>query len=1506
MSPSLEFGIGQPRPIRPIDQVLNAVSGNRDQVVFVSNGFINGDIASVINDVSTPLQRSGINTMTVETEDDLRMKCIGSISGTSRCIGAAIFHSSPTEGKGGIWNYTLRADGDLGKEIHVNSDRNDAQVYLIPLQHAIDWSASRMNSSVNIVGLERTVFEYPFTSKTEEQRNDEKRRSFMRTTGTLLAAPLYLGVALVLYQMTGLIATEREIGMTKLLDTMMPNSAYWQPQIARILSYHMSFDVLYSPGWTCAGAILGARFFPKTMVLIPILFNMVAGLSTTSFSLFIAPFFKKAQLSGIFAIIFSLILAIIAQVTVNSGSGVVICLSLIFPPMNYVYFVVLMARWERENLGLNLFKSAPNNTFSVPAIAFFIFANFHTLVFPILGAFIDHTMHGNGSRSSRRITISQSPVAVKINGFTKEFQPGFFQKILERCFGRPQDSVLAVNDLNLQAFGGEILVLLGANGSGKSTTLDAVAGLHSITSGEILVNYSDASGGFGYCPQKNILWDSLTVAEHVKIFDSIKSVSNAASKEEQGDLIESCDLKRKINCLSKSLSGGQKRKLQLAMMMAGGSTVCCIDEVSSGVDPLSRRKLWDILIAERGRRSMILTTHFLDEADLLADRIAILSKGILQVSGTSVELKHELGSGYRVHIHHAPNSGHQTGANVYRDVLHTDHGHTSVYFTGSSAETHCFLKRLEQDGVQDYQVKAPTLEDVFFRMEVDVLGEDSSIGSKLPHRSSTESSKPLINAIGMKQEVKLLDGNSIGMLKQIWVLIKKRFAIFRRNPAPYIILFAIPIIAAGCSTLFLKDLDMGSCNPADSKVATSNKQPASEYRLVAGPSGQISEVAMQQISKAPAGAVTMVESLDEFYGEVGKQFGSLIPGGFFLDTEPTFAWRADGSLVFPTLIQNLLDSLLLNVTIASDYEPLDVPFGGKVGGRLPFIVCFGLSMAVYPAFLGLYPTMERLRGIRAMHYSNGVRATPLWLAYLLFDFVFILMISIVTLMLLGGTVDVWYSLPYIFLILLLYGVASALFSYVISLFSTSQLAAFAITSGFQAAIFSVYFITFMVVSTYVDADRQISTLNTATYSISVLSPVASLLRSVFLTLNLFGISCRDHKLAPNPSAIDIYGGPILYLCVQSLVFFGILWWKESGFVLRLWPSKVLTKPGDFQDIELESYPHSAQTQFSDGSRVLNLRKQFKKNIAVEDVTFSVPHGECFALVGPNGAGKSTTISMIRGDVQPSSRNSAIFIDGIPALRQRGKARSKLGVCPQIDPLDTMTVAEHLHFYAEIRGIKEPAHNISVIMKSVGLEPFANRIATKLSGGNKRKLSLGIALMGNPSVLLLDEPSSGMDAVSKRLMWRILMSVIPGRSLLLTTHSMEEADALASSAGIVAGRILALGTTDELRRRYGNAYFVHLVHQDAPYTSNTKMERLRRWVKTTFPDANVEQGISCGQFRFTIPLSNAGRNRSLAQVFGALEMEKKMLGVQNYSISTATLEQIFLTVVGRHNIQEEHS
>jgi ATP-binding cassette, subfamily A (ABC1), member 3 len=117
------------------------------------------------------------------------------------------------------------------------------------------------------------------------------------------------------------------------------------------------------------------------------------------------------------------------------------------------------------------------------------------------------------------------------------------------------------------------------------------------------------------------------------------------------------------------------------------------------------------------------------------------------------------------------------------------------------------------------------------------------------------------------------------------------------------------------------------------------------------------------------------------------------------------------------------------------------------------------------------------------------------------------------------------------------------------------------------------------------------------------------------------------------------------------------------------------------------------------------------------VTFGVSRGEVFALLGPNGAGKSTIISLVRGDIQPR-KGGEIFVENVSVGKHRAAARSHLGVCPQFDAMDQMTVIEHLRFYARVRGVPDIEHNVREVIRAVGLELYVDRMGAKLSGGNR--------------------------------------------------------------------------------------------------------------------------------------------------------------------------------------------
>ena len=163
--------------------------------------------------------------------------------------------------------------------------------------------------------------------------------------------------------------------------------------------------------------------------------------------------------------------------------------------------------------------------------------------------------------------------------------------------------------------------------------------------------------------------------------------------------------------------------------------------------------------------------------------------------------------------------------------------------------------------------------------------------------------------------------------------------------------------------------------------------------------------------------------------------------------------------------------------------------------------------------------------------------------------------------------------------------------------------------------------------------------------------------------------------------------------------------------------------------------------------------------AVTNVSFGLDYGECFALLGVNGAGKSTTFKSLTRDILPT--RGEISIQGIPIDYNFDEARKLIGYCPQYDAIfPNMTVDEHLKYYSVIKGI--PGHRraraIEKAIHDLNLKDHRNKLAGTLSGGNKRKLSVAIAIIGNPPIILLDEPSAGMDPEARRFMWSVVEKI----------------------------------------------------------------------------------------------------------------------------------------------------
>ena len=188
--PPSQFGIGQASPVRSLNDALQASLPSRKTVAFVNNG-LGGDVATVINQLSSTVRAAGKNVEILANDTALDTVCHSSLRGVTGCYGAASFVGSPSQGPGRQWNYTLRADGGLGSRIYVGSDANDAQIYVLPFQHAIDAAIASVNGGSQ---LPATVEQYVYTDETQEERARNITRLYQGTLQSIIAVAFFIGI----------------------------------------------------------------------------------------------------------------------------------------------------------------------------------------------------------------------------------------------------------------------------------------------------------------------------------------------------------------------------------------------------------------------------------------------------------------------------------------------------------------------------------------------------------------------------------------------------------------------------------------------------------------------------------------------------------------------------------------------------------------------------------------------------------------------------------------------------------------------------------------------------------------------------------------------------------------------------------------------------------------------------------------------------------------------------------------------------------------------------------------------------------------------------------------------------------------------------------------------------------------------------------------------------------------------------------------------------------------
>jgi len=453
-----------------------------------------------------------------------------------------------------------------------------------------------------------------------------------------------------------------------------------------------------------------------------------------------------------------------------------------------------------------------------------------------------------------------------------------------------------------------------------------------------------------------------------------------------------------------------------------------------------------------------------------------------------------------------------------------------------------------------------------------------------------------------------------------------------------------------------------------------------------------------------------------------------------------------------------------------------------------FFVTFvlGIALALIPTSIIGFLLNERANALVHQQIISGMNKLSYWISNFLFDIVKVfvpILIAIIFLYVFNLSIDsAW-------LLLLLFPTAIVPYTYFTSFMFSNETGAQNFTIIHHFLLGGMLPIVMQVLR-IIESTQKLG---------DGLVWVFRFLPTYNVCCGILGVSLKDRiatarsEATPESLNFKVAGGDVMFLVLEFFFYLFLLICIERGWF------RCCKKGKDVHlDIELDDDVAREQKRVEDtpsdqlAVKACTLKKVYGSNLAVNNISFGLEFGDCFALLGVNGAGKTTTFKMLTNEIVPTHGQS--FIVNYNVKSQFADARKQIGYCPQFDAIfNLMTVREHLEFYCKIKKIPkdlvEPL--IKEQLESMDLKMYENKVAGTLSGGNKRKLSVAMAMIGNPPVVFLDEPSAGMDPKARRFMWDIISKISTrgkNSAVILTTHSMEEAEALSTTMGImVAGQ-----------------------------------------------------------------------------------------------------------------------
>jgi ABC-type multidrug transport system ATPase subunit len=1464
---------------------------------------------------------------------------------------------------------------------------------------------------------------YSLTTRTSDSVNNIVV-CFLPSSAGFFMTFAFLSIAIVT---TNQLLREKQSRMKEFMKMMgLRESIYW-----------LSWLITYLVPITLASIMITVIIYsinsyyllsnPIMLFLLVFLF----GTSITTFGFFLASVLKSTKVATTFTVLYFYLISQVSYFLKDAPRWVRI-LTALLSPLAYQFGITEYGAAEFRGSGVSASSAFETGDFSFGASLVMLAVD--TLLYSFLAWYFSNVLPGDfgikkpahflftraywAPRHDRELLHDED--ATNLMAASEDYDSANFEPVsadmqdrvgvsihgLTKLFRDPNEKTItaAVNNMSLDMYKGQILSLLGHNGAGKSTTVSILTGLYPPTSGHAYVNGLDISQKMdeirrhmGLCPQQDLLFDELTGKEHLLIFGRLRGIPARQLERDVAETLRDVELEDKQNTLVKNYSGGMKRRLNVAISLLGDARVVFLDEPTSGLDPVSRRGLWNLLKQKKEGRTIILTTHFMEEADILGDRIAIMANGKVKCCGSPLFLKNRFGIGYYLTI--AKNETARDDKAI-EDIVQgiisdatvaseTDNEIVMLLPLHTVKLFPTLLRRIEEEinqnktlGIEGYGISMTSLEDVFLKItheDYEARHEGKKKGTFTLHvrdaeKEDEERRKEFNQKLGVVElsayrpkdaEMSELLHRPAPKTRQFKVLLKKRAINDKRNWKASLLFVLLPslfiAITLGLTKLQTQNNVINQATAgSDFAAVPINYQswfpfsvPYTTYVDNNAPDGinipplsvsldplwgqfkNIPEDDLKFIQYSNASALE--EAIMRWTNSRSLEFGTWRQhhGGFeFYNVNYTtnsygfyLPVNVSETTSLPTLI-NLFNNALLskmlsdggvdgNVALLNMTDhPLDstgyVGWGisiadptQNIGNILYFIVAFFFGFCIIGGILGKAIVVDKEFQIRLQMNLMGVDKPTYWFSNYLVDVIMIFIAgSIMAGIAAAFETPLFLSpvgLQVYFAVLALLTLAFAISNYIIgSWFNKSEdCLKWIIILNFASVALPVMLRLIIQIIAGRVSPNAYDVVSKATSYLPDMFPLSSL---SLLLFDLLSISSKDLETMTWEKIFDTQvtdtKKKLIALAIQTVVFWAILFIIDYFAMKIRRMSRPPAQPSYYEpednDVTREKQRMTNHHELSDPIKAVDVYKSFGKNQhAVRGISFGVTKGECFGLLGPNGAGKTTTMSMLTAQLGPSFgeiilAENSIYSSDLHTLYRK----AQIGYCLQSNQALSpyLTVREHLELYLGLRSNfseHQMKAKIDEMIERMDLEQYTNRMAKNLSGGNKRKLSVAVAMLTGYKIVFMDEPSTGMDPGARRSLWSVITEAkgdtVEPKCIVLTTHSMEEAEAVCNRIAImVKGKMRCLGSNQHLKNKFGSGYRLVL---------NIKEEfagHVHSFVSQLFPGSVLLEAVE--GFR----TYDVGRiEGKLSMFFEEIEKYKDSVGINNYSMSQTSLEQVFL-------------